>query len=70
MLLGSKLRCEIDTIIKTWKKSQSNGGVRQNILYNMDTYRLIFESMLNIVGNYYINKKNQEPGNDGCRVKP
>lgn len=70
MLLGSKLRCEVEAIIKIWKRRQSIGGVRQNILYNMDTYRLIFESMLNIVGNYYINKRNQEPGNYICRVKP
>ena len=28
----------------------SNSMIRQNILYNMDTYRLFFKSMLNIVG--------------------
>ena len=38
------------------------GSLLVNILYNMDTYRLFFKSMLNIVGKYYINKGNKEPG--------
>ena len=63
-------RAERDVVHATSQRAQSIGGVCQNILYNMDTYRLIFESMLNIVGNYYINKRNQVPGNDICRVKP
>ena len=39
-----------------------DGSLLVNILYNMDTYRLFFKSMLNIVGKYYIYKGNTEPG--------
>ena len=52
---------QITTIIG-WIKHGLGGSLLVNILYNMDTYRLFFKSMLNIVGKYYIYKGNTEPG--------